>query len=276
MAAEPLARDLRRPPARTGSRPHRTPWTLLYHSVDRGTQDPDPFTVTPERFAAQMRWLDRHGLRGVGMAELLRAAAGGRAAGLVGLTFDGGYADFLHGALPVLQSYGFTATVYVVADRLGGHSTWNPETPGRQLLTAGQVAAVADAGMEIGSHGMAHTALPGLTGEVLATETARSREVLRAVAGRPVEGFCYPYGEVDSRSLAAVRAAGYDYACAVGQSPLSGRHALPRCRVGDRDHGWRLHVKRARHLAQELRGAAARRRTLGVPAGVGGGLRPAG
>ncbi|WP_377268808.1 polysaccharide deacetylase family protein [Peterkaempfera sp. SMS 1(5)a] len=273
MAAESLARDLCRPPARTGSAPHRTPWTLMYHSVDRHEEDPHPLTVTPGRFASQMRWLHRRGLRGVGMAELLRAAGDRRAAGLVGLTFDDGYADFLVEALPVLQSYGFTASVYVVADRLGGHTTWNPGAPRKQLLTADQVAAVADAGMEIGSHGMAHTALPGLSGEALATETARSREVLQAVTGRPVEGFCYPYGEVDSRCVAAVRAAGYDYACAVGHSALTGRHALPRVRVGDCDGGWRLHIKQARHLAHGLRRAAAQGRTLGVPAGVGSGLR---
>lgn len=267
MVAEPLAKDLQRPLRHTVSEPHRTPWTLMYHSVDHGAGDASPLTVTPDRFAAQMGWLHRRGLRGVGMAELLRAVAERRAAGLVGLTFDDGYADFAGQALPVLRSYGFTASVFVAAGHLGGHNSWEPGAPRKRLLSPEQLAAVAAAGMEIGSHGMAHTALPGLPGEALATETARSREILQEIVGGPVTGFCYPYGAVDGRAVASVRAAGYDYACAVGYSPLSGRHALPRCRVGERDGGWRLRAKRAGHLARGLRHGVGGPRVLPVPAG---------
>ncbi len=53
-----------------------------------------------------------------GVAELMRAHAEGRR-GLVGLTFDDGYADFLHEALPVLRSHGCTATVFVLPGRPG-------------------------------------------------------------------------------------------------------------------------------------------------------------
>ncbi|MFJ6215821.1 polysaccharide deacetylase family protein [Streptomyces sp. NPDC092296] len=264
MVAEPLPDELHRPPHRPGADPRRAPWTLMYHSVDHYEEDPYLLTVTPERFVRQMRWLRRRGLRGVGIAELLAAHAAGRAADLVGLTFDDGYADFETQALPVLRAHGFTASVYVVADRLGRHNTWDPGGPRKRLLTADQVRAVAAAGMEIGSHSLVHTTLTELPADRLTAETARSREVLEEVVGGPVTGFCYPYGTVDQRVADAVRAAGYDYACAIGHSPLTGRYALPRCYVGDRDGGWRLHAKRARHLARSLRAAVR-------PRGAGGG-----
>ncbi len=54
----------------------------------------------------------------MGVAELMRAHAEGRR-GLVGLTFDDGYADFLHEALPVLRGHGCTATVFVLPGRPG-------------------------------------------------------------------------------------------------------------------------------------------------------------
>ena len=231
----------------------QAPWTLMYHSVDDSREDPYQLTVTPARFARQMAWLHRAGLRGVAMAELLAAHARGSAAGLVGLTFDDGYADFVHQVLPVLEGYGYTATAYVVAGRLGSHNTWDADAPRKPLLTPDQVLAVAGRGVEIGSHGLNHRRLHGLDPRQLAVETRRSREVLEDLLGQPVAGFCYPYGAVDAAAVAAVRDSGYSHAVAIDHSALTGRWALPRCYVGDRDGPWRLRAKRARHRARALR-----------------------
>ncbi|MFI6445300.1 polysaccharide deacetylase family protein [Kitasatospora sp. NPDC050543] len=240
------------------------PWILMYHSVAVEKEDPYLLTVSPERFAAQMAWLHRRGRRGVSIRELMRAHAAGTADKLVGLTFDDGYADFARHAVPILQAYGFTATAYVVADLLGRDNDWDAEGPRKQLLTVDQVTELAAAGWEIGSHGLGHQALPGLPADVLASQTRESRRALEEVVGGPVTGFCYPYGAVDLPATIAVREAGYDYAVAIAHSPLTGRFALPRCYVGDRDGAWRLRVKRGRHRLREaftaLRRAAARGR----------------
>ncbi|NED86362.1 polysaccharide deacetylase family protein, partial [Streptomyces sp. SID11233] len=83
---------------------------LMYHSVSEVREDPYRVTVTPHRLERQLRWLRRRGLRGVCVATLLAARAAGRGEGLVGLTFDDGYADFLSHAVPLLHRYGCTAT----------------------------------------------------------------------------------------------------------------------------------------------------------------------
>ncbi|QMU78530.1 polysaccharide deacetylase family protein [Streptacidiphilus sp. PB12-B1b] len=233
--------------------PRRAPWTLMYHSVDDSREDPYQLTVTPARFARQMAWLHRTGLRGVAMAELLAAHALGRARGLVGLTFDDGYADFAHQVLPVLEGYGFTATAYVVAGRLGSHNTWDADAPRKPLMSPEQVRAVARRGVEIGSHGLNHRPLRGLDPQQLALEAGRSREVLEDLLERPVAGFCYPYGALDAQAVAAVRDSGYSHAVAIDHSALTGRWALPRSYVGDRDGAWRLRAKRARHRARAMR-----------------------
>jgi peptidoglycan/xylan/chitin deacetylase (PgdA/CDA1 family) len=204
-------------------------------------------TVTPRRLSEQLRWLRARGLRGVGTGELLAARAEGRDTGLAGLTFDDGYRDFLDRAVPLLRRYGCTATVYVVAGLLGGDNAWDPLGPRRPLLTADGVRAAADAGMEIGSHGLLHRDLTTAGAAALTEETVRSRALLEEVTGRPVTGFCYPYGRVDARALAAVRAAGYAHACAIDPGPLTGPHALPRVHVGQDDTGTRLRAKRLAH-----------------------------
>ncbi len=223
------------------------PLVLMYHSVEPYDTDPYQVTVHPERLDRQLRWLRRRGMRGVSMRELLQARREGRGHGLAGLTFDDGYTDFVSEVMPALDRYGFTATVFVVAGALGGHNSWDEPGPRKTLMTAADVRNVADAGMEVGSHSMSHIRLPESTDEELAEEVRRSREVLAELAGRPVTGFCYPYGAVGEREVQAVRAAGYDYACAVYASPLAGRHALPRTFIGDKDTSPRLFAKLARH-----------------------------
>src|SRR5258708_24187488 len=109
---------------------------LMYRSVSPYDEDPHEVTMTPERLERHMRWLGGRGLRGVSVAELLSARAEGRGRGLVGLTFDDGYQDFVTYAMPVLQRYGFTATAFVLAGRLGGHDVWNRPAPEKALLTA--------------------------------------------------------------------------------------------------------------------------------------------
>src|SRR5882757_1771876 len=94
------------------------PLILMYHSITPYREDPYQITVTPARFEQQMRWLRRRGLRGASVREVLDARAMGCGQGLVGLTFDDGYADFVDYALPVLKRYGFTATAYLIAGRL--------------------------------------------------------------------------------------------------------------------------------------------------------------
>ncbi|KUL23478.1 polysaccharide deacetylase [Actinoplanes awajinensis subsp. mycoplanecinus] len=219
----------------------------MYHSVQAYHDDPYQVTVRPDRFEHQLRWLHRHGRRGVSMRELLRRRRSGHDARLVGLTFDDGYADFVTEALPALVRHGFTATVFVVAGALGGWNTWDDPGPRKRLLTATQVRQVAAAGMEIGSHGLHHVHLPGLGPTELAEHLLRSRGALSALAGGPVTGFCYPYGDAGPRETAAVAAAGYEYACAAGRELPAGPLTLPRTFVGDRDTPPRLYAKLARH-----------------------------
>jgi peptidoglycan/xylan/chitin deacetylase (PgdA/CDA1 family) len=222
------------------------PLVLMYHSVSPYDEDPHEVTITPERFERHMRWLRGRGLRGVSMAELLSARAEGRSRGMVGLTFDDGYQDFVTYAVPVLQRYGFTATVFVLAGLLGGQDAWNRPSPVKALLTAAEVCQAAQDGMEIASHGLDHVSLLKAGDTQLSAETVRSRVILQELVGQQIRGFCYPWGHLDARVVKAVRAAGFDYACAGLPSAAIGRHAIPRTYVHDRDSSWRLDAKRIR------------------------------
>jgi peptidoglycan/xylan/chitin deacetylase (PgdA/CDA1 family) len=220
------------------------PMILMYHAVAAVDVDPNMLCVPPERFAAQMSWLQRRGLRGVSVGTLIEAMRAGQPRGLVGITFDDGYASVLDTALPVLNRHGFGATVFVISDRLGGHNDWDEGTDW-PLLSAGGVRELASAGIEVGSHSASHVRLSGLEQADLARQVRRSKADLAELLGREVAGFAYPYGVMDAAARQAVQEAGYSYACAV-QTPLRalGYLALPRIYAGPRDTAARMAAKR--------------------------------
>jgi peptidoglycan/xylan/chitin deacetylase (PgdA/CDA1 family) len=219
----------------------------MYHSVGDPTADPYGITVARDRLDHQLTLLRRAGLTCVGVSALLRAHTAGRSRGLVGLTFDDGYADFVEEALPVLRRHECTATLFVLPGRLGGCNAWDPQGPRKPLLTEQDIRAVAATGMEIGSHGMYHQDLTGVTEDVLRQETRGSRQLLREITGTTPAGFCYPYGTLDERTVSAVRNAGYAYGCAIAPRALTGTYALPRTHISHADRAVRLWAKRLRH-----------------------------
>ena len=223
----------------------RWPPVLMYHAITQAVDDPKHICVKPEQFEAHMLYLKRHNLRGVSVEDLLSATMTGNAKGLIGLTFDDGYANFLHAAVPVLERLGFSATVFVVANKLGEDSSW--VTPQLKLLNEDQICEVAERGMEVGSHGMDHTKLSmNLDSASLRRQIVSSREILSSMLGEEIKGFCYPYGAVDDKVAQVVQHAGYAYAC--GVSTIGGIrggniHNAPRIYIGNKDGALRFPAK---------------------------------
>lgn len=216
---------------------------LMYHSIATVDRDPHQLCVPPWTLARQLRTLAALGLRGVGVGDLLAAQRRGRARGLVGLTFDDGYADTLRAALPLLERFGFTATAFVLSARDGGTNDWD-EQPRLPLLSHAGIRELRDRGVEIGSHGRTHRRLTGLPAAELEREVVDSRDELAGILGAPPAGFCYPYGAFDGAAQRAVAAAGYVYGCAVSVADAS-PYTLRRFFVGPGDGPLRLVAKLA-------------------------------
>ena len=90
---------------------------LMYHSI---SHESGPTSIAPEIFHEQMRALHEYGFRSVSLAQMDAWHEGqnhlpDRA---VVITFDDGFADFADAAFPVLQEYGFSATVFLPTSKL--------------------------------------------------------------------------------------------------------------------------------------------------------------
>ncbi|HUZ54530.1 MAG TPA: polysaccharide deacetylase family protein [Streptosporangiaceae bacterium] len=217
---------------------------LMYHEI---TADPvlsRHLAVRPEEFALQLGYLRGGGFSSLHAGEFARLMKGG-GRGLparpVVLTFDDGFADFYDVALPMLQRYGFTATLYVttgwIADRdqPGGNGPAGASGPGTGMLSWSQVEAAAATGIEIGAHTEFHPQLDQLSPSALRRELAGSKSLLEDRLGVPVTGLSYPFGYSNRRVREAAVAVGYQYACAVANRlacTSDDRFALPRLTIG--------------------------------------------
>jgi peptidoglycan/xylan/chitin deacetylase (PgdA/CDA1 family) len=82
-----------------------------------------------------------------------------------------------------------------------------------------QLQELVQDGHEIGSHSMSHPILPGCSEDQIFDEVNQSRQILQARLNIPVESFCYPNGNYDTRTLKALQQAGYHQAVTTQWGP---------------------------------------------------------
>ena len=209
---------------------------LMYHEIAQPPETNSRLAVSPDAFAAQLAYLYDEGFKTVTAAELstVTADAGQLPDRAVVLTFDDGYEDFHSRAMPLLERYGFTATVFVTT---GWVQDAGPLPAGRRpgrMLSWSQLAEAADAGIEVGAHSYHHPQLDQLPEKLLREELYRSKAQLEDKLGSSVTGLAYPFGYSNARVRQVARDAGHGYGCAVSNmimSPTSDLLALPRLTV---------------------------------------------
>jgi peptidoglycan/xylan/chitin deacetylase (PgdA/CDA1 family) len=190
-------------PARLPNRELRVP-ILMYHRVNAAPPPSQrPLTVHPADFARQMRWLKQHGYRTITQRELSDALFLGKRLGPkpILITFDDGYSDVFHKALPVLKRLDMRAMAYVISGR-----TLRSDTV---FLTWHLLRALERDGVEIGSHTVEHRDLTSLSDGEALRELVQSRRAFERRLGHPVQWLAYPYGAYDSRIERLARRAGY-------------------------------------------------------------------
>jgi len=188
---------------------------LMYHSVPGlGPAEANEHAVPVAELTDQLTSLSEAGWQLLGLTEALAVKNADVHARVVGVTFDDGLLDFLN-AVPVLQSLGARATMYVPTGDVG--LALAPEDPHGSRLSWHDLADVARAGVEIGSHSVAHRPMDVLPPADLARELVDSKRALEDHVGLPVTSFCYPHGYSSPRVHRAAQRAGYTNACIVGR-----------------------------------------------------------
>jgi peptidoglycan/xylan/chitin deacetylase (PgdA/CDA1 family) len=188
---------------------------LLYHSVDDEPRaDFARWSVSVKQFEEHMAVVRRGGWTTVTMSTLVRLLGAGEELPerLIAVTFDDGFEDVLTRAVPVMDE--MVGTAYVTSGYLRDIPDPQLDRPGR-MLASSQLAAIADAGWEVGVHGHRHVALDAVGRLTAARDITESKHRVEDALGAPTTSFAYPYGYHDKYVQSLVRDAGFAHAVAV-------------------------------------------------------------
>jgi peptidoglycan/xylan/chitin deacetylase (PgdA/CDA1 family)/glycosyltransferase involved in cell wall biosynthesis len=183
---------------------------LMYHHVGPQRDGFDEFlNISPATFERHLRWLAKNGFTTIHLSDWIAAQRQGKPLPQkpVVLTFDDGYRDTAEFGFPLLEKYGFKATLFLVTDQIGGTNLWDlplgvSEQP---LMSAQEVQHWSAHGIEVGSHTKSHPDLRSTSTEKIVAEMKESKERLEELLGAPVTAFAYPYGYLSGEAIETAR-----------------------------------------------------------------------
>jgi peptidoglycan/xylan/chitin deacetylase (PgdA/CDA1 family) len=191
---------------------------LLYHQIAATTAEEEyhRLAVPPETFDAQLKYYHDRGYTSTNLDELCGSDGGSQKyeEKKIVITFDDGYLDTYTVAFPILEKYGYTATIFLISDFIGKSHAWNSceQFPYMHWSHAREMMS---RGFLFGSHTCTHPDLTLLEEKEITQELLVSRKKIEDNLGIPVKHFSYPFGNYNYMIKECVKNAGYEKACSV-------------------------------------------------------------
>lgn len=139
-------------------------------------------------------------------------------------TFDDGYRDTLHHALPVLESRGLRSTLFVNSSTIGRSIEVNGSRRPYATVTWSELVESSRRGHSIGAHGYRHARWDSLNVADVDAEVAGDLRCFDEHLGLRPSAFAFPYGVLPPRLPTALES----YECfATANIPAAHRHCRP-------------------------------------------------
>lgn len=174
---------------------------LCYHDVTSNNPDNNGLLISPEKFKEQLQYLKDNNYTPITLDELYDYLRNNKEIPEkpVVITFDDGYKGNYEYAYPILKEFKFPATMFVIANYVGGSD----------FMTTEQIKEMSNNGIEIESHTSKHDDLSKLN-ETEQVETLKnSKTSLEKIIEKPVNFIAYPFGRYNSNTRIAAEKAGY-------------------------------------------------------------------
>lgn len=172
---------------------------LLYHNIiDYGC---DITAVSEAQFRSHLQLLRHHGYSSCSLLEASQMLLNGQNIDKkVLIQFDDAYVDTIEVAAPILQSYGFVASVFIIVDFIGKTNTWDRRID-RKLshMDCDDINEWLSLGYEIGSHTKNHHNLIKFSIDELKVELIESKQFLQDEFKQPINCLSYPYGSYNDK-----------------------------------------------------------------------------
>ena len=205
--------------------------------------------ISASKFKAQMKWLKKHGYTTVSTTEFKEWRVEGAflPKKSVLITFDDGFYEIYHVALPILKKYGQKATLFCIGSKIGKKTKkYNPLHRGDRFVGLDVIEKVREEypNLEFQSHtyNMHHR---NGSGNGVATSWSRKKIDRDFAKNEKFEftAIAYPFGHTSSSLFKSARASksigiGFGYMMDWPATRTSPRYNIPRFKVfGDRGLG---------------------------------------
>ena len=181
-------------------------FTLNYHIINRAISD--KIAISEEAFEQQLAYLRKHGYHTLSLAHAIADIDGTQKApprSLL-LTFDDGYADSTHVALPLLRTHAMHATLFVITGYIGQSNRWNHRACyDAQHMTWYELRHWHESGGDIGGHSHLHYCMTRLNPDELQETVQLNKRLLEEQTGLTPRAFAYPYGRFNQAVVDAIR-----------------------------------------------------------------------
>ena len=178
---------------------------FCYHQVEPFTSN--KFSLSAEKFTAQLEYLHQRGYKSLNSDELLSALAPDALPTdkAMVITFDDGYRTVFDHAFPIMQKFGFRGIVCIYPAFIGS----------RLAMSWEQLKKLIDAGWSVECHSMTHANLASKYADpeqetlFLKREILDSRSIIEKQLGNKVRFMVWPYGVYTDRTLKRIKESGF-------------------------------------------------------------------
>lgn len=171
-----------------------------------------------------------------------------RNSGKCAITFDDGLQDIYRVAYPELKRRNIPFTIFVVSNFIDCEG----------YISSVQLKELAnDSLVTIGSHGVTHKLLKGMSIENQCKELIESKTILERIVNKPIRLFAYSHGQFDSNTLKILRRNRvYSYAFGVKGYPLNiitkrKKYDLPRINCENKCFNYKIVKKKSKTILQK-------------------------
>lgn len=168
---------------------------LMYHGISNDPERTSAYykvNTSPAVFERQMAFLKEGGYQTIALSEAVRLLNRREPVGRnrVVISFDDGYRNFYTHAFPILQKYGFTATMFLPTAYIG---STRGSFKGVECMTWNETRELRKAGIEFGSHTVTHPKLVELNWGDVERELRDSKMEMESQLSTRVTTFAYPF-----------------------------------------------------------------------------------
>ncbi|XZF12889.1 polysaccharide deacetylase family protein [Chitinophagaceae bacterium MMS25-I14] len=167
---------------------------LMYHRVWPGLND--GLTLTPEKLREQWSYLREEGYSPLSLEDFLAIARGEkpRPPKSLLLTFDDGYHNNLTYLYPLLQEFGWCATIFIITDTLDGTAKDESGDLLNRKLSVANLRSMDPRYIQLGLHGYHHENFSNTSPEDIRKLMEQSVKAFEDTGLGYRKVLAYPYG----------------------------------------------------------------------------------